>query len=235
MIVHVWRRALQADLGPVLVACADAVIAEIIQDYGGTAIMTDPGHPSGSDRVYEALCQFDPEGLHDPIINLQGDLPTLEPKAIHAVIHPFTAPLHKGEMIDITSLIVQITDPIQYQNPNIVKVAVAFDPDCLGQSDYFGKMGQAIYFSRLPIPAGEGPYFHHIGLYAWRREALARFVTLPQGWLEQRERLEQLRALENGMRLEVVCIDTIPLGVDTPADLIEAERLLTQINLSKIT
>jgi len=218
MIVHVWRRAVEAAVGPVVVAAAEESIAAAVRAAGGTAVLTKPDHPSGSDRVYEALSQVDPDGAHQVVVNLQGDLPTLEPEALRAVLLPL------GEAaVDIATLAVEISDPAERGNPNVVKVAAGFGP---GQTS-----ARALYFSRSPVP-WPGPddglaLFHHIGLYAFRRAALARFVTLPRAVLEQREKLEQLRALEAGMRIDVALVDTLPLGVDTPADLARARDMLT--------
>ena len=206
MIVHVWRRAMEADIGPVIVACADSAIAEAVEAAGGDAVMTDPAHPSGSDRVYEAVCSRDPDGAYDIIVNLQGDLPTIEPKTIAAALKPLDDPA-----VDIATLGVEISEDRERDDPNVVKAAVALADGA--------RIGRALYFSRAAVPAGEGPLYHHIGLYAWRRSALARFVNLPEGVLERRERLEQLRALEAGMRIDLALVDTIPDGVDTPADL----------------
>jgi 3-deoxy-manno-octulosonate cytidylyltransferase (CMP-KDO synthetase) len=217
MIVHVWRRATEAALGPVVVAAAEREIAEAVRAAGGDAMLTRPEHPSGSDRIYEALQRLDPEGRHDAVINLQGDLPTLAPGLLGAVL----APLENPE-VDIATLAVEIAEPAERTNPNVVKVAAALSPE--------RPVARALYFSRSPVPwpgADDSlPLYHHIGLYAYRRAALERFVALPQGALEARERLEQLRALEAGMRIEVARVDTLPLGVDTPADLARARALL---------
>jgi 3-deoxy-manno-octulosonate cytidylyltransferase (CMP-KDO synthetase) len=180
MIVHVWRRAMEAGVGSVVVAAAEAEIVEAIRAVGGEAIMTDADLPSGSDRVNQALSRIDPDGGHDVVINLQGDLPTLD--------------------------------------PNVVKAVVSWDES--------GRLGHALYFSRATVPAGEGPLWHHVGLYVYRRAALERFVGLAVSPLERRERLEQLRALEAGMKIAVARVDSIPLGVDTPADLERARALL---------
>ena len=217
MIVHCWRRAAAAEIGPVVVACAEPEIADAVQAAGGTAVLTDPGHPSGSDRIFEALQSFDPGGRHDAVINLQGDLPTLEPEVIRSVLAPLADPA-----VDIATLAVEISEPEERVNPNVVKAAVAFPAG--------KKVSRALYFSRSPVPwpgAENGlPLYHHIGIYAYRRAALERFVALPASPLEQRERLEQLRALEAGMRIDVARVDTLPLGVDTPADLARARALL---------
>lgn len=223
MIVHVWRRAVEADIGPVIVACAEAAIADAVRAAGGTAVMTRPDHPSGSDRVFEALELADPDGRHDAIVNLQGDLPTLAPAVARAVLDPLAEPI-----VDIATLVAEITDPEERHDPNVVKAAVAFAEDDAGGAG--ARVARALYFSRAPVPwAGSEdawPLYHHIGLYAYRREALGRFVGLPASLLERRERLEQLRALEAGMCIGVARVDTIPLGVDTPADLARARALL---------
>ena len=213
MIVAVWRRAMEAALGPVLVACGEAALADAVRDHGGRAVLTDPDLPSGSDRVWAALGQADPDGRHDAVLNVQGDLPTLDPAVVRAVFAPLADPA-----VDLATLVAEITEPEERANPNVVKAVVGLAP---GQ-----RVGRALYFSRATVPSGEGPLYHHIGLYAYRRAALARFVALPQGVLERREKLEQLRALENGMRIDAALVDTVPLGVDTPADLERARRLL---------
>ena len=215
MIVHVWRRAVEADIGPVVVACGDRAIAEAIEAAGGLAVMTDPDLPSGSDRVHQALAAFDPDGAHDLVVNVQGDLPTIDPGIIAAVLDPFG-----DDAVDITTLAVEITEDRERTDPNVVKAVVAFRNDG-------DRIGRALYFSRATVPsAPHGPHYHHIGLYGFRRAALDRFVSLPPARLETLERLEQLRALEHGMRIDVVRVDTVPLGVDTPADLDRARALL---------
>jgi 3-deoxy-manno-octulosonate cytidylyltransferase (CMP-KDO synthetase) len=213
MIVHVWRRAVEAAIGPVLVACADAAIADAVRAAGGEAVLTRPDHPSGSDRIFEALEKVDPEGRHDAVVNLQGDAPTVDPPTVRAALAPLAA-----AAADIGTIVTLIRSAEERDNPSMVKAAVSF-------SD--AKIGRALYFSRLPVPSGEGPHYHHVGIYAFRRAALARFVALPPGVLEQRERLEQLRALEAGMRIDVALVDTAPFGVDTPADLARARAILT--------
>ncbi|MBT5415452.1 MAG: 3-deoxy-manno-octulosonate cytidylyltransferase [Rhodospirillaceae bacterium] len=212
MIVQVLRRAEEAAIGPVIVACGDAAIAEAVESAGGRAVMTRPDHPSGSDRVFEAVERFDPEGKHDAIVNVQGDLPTIPPAAVQAVFAPLARP-----GVDIATIVAEIQDEEERRDPAVVKAVLSIGP---GE-----RIGRALYFSRLPVPGGEGPLYHHIGLYAYRREALARFVALPPGVLEQREKLEQLRALEAGMRIEAGLVDTVPLGVDTPADLARARAI----------
>ncbi len=215
MIVHVWRRACEAAIGPVVVACAEAEIAEAVTRAGGNAVLTRPDHPSGSDRVFEAVRRFDPDGDYDAVVNVQGDLPTIEPRAIRAVFAPLADPA-----VDIATLATEIREPRERDDPNVVKAVVSAAPGA--------RSGRALYFSRAAVPSGDGPLYHHIGLYAFRRAALERFVALPQGVLERRERLEQLRALENGMRIDAALVDTVPLGVDTPADLERARRMLSR-------
>jgi 3-deoxy-manno-octulosonate cytidylyltransferase (CMP-KDO synthetase) len=213
MIVQVWRRAMAAGIGPVHVACAEPEIAAAVRAAGGLAVETDPNHLSGSDRIAEALARIDPDRRFDVVVNLQGDLPTIDPAIVRAVAAPLVDPA-----IDIATLVTEITDPAEAANPNVVKAVVAFAPGA--------DTGPALYFSRNAVPAGPGPLWHHIGIYAYRRDALAQFVALPPGVLEQREKLEQLRALEAGMRIAAVRVDTLPLGVDTPADLARARAIL---------
>lgn len=207
MIVQVLRRGQEADLGPVVVAAAEQEVCDVVQDAGGTAVLTDPAHPSGSDRIFEALNRADPDGRHDAIINLQGDLPALDATTIRAVL----SPLQADAAVDIGTLVAEIDDAAEVDDPNAVKVVTAFRD---GQD-----IARALWFTRLRAPGGEGPHWHHIGLYAYRRAALERFVALPPSPLEQREKLEQLRALENGMRIDAARVQTIPFGVDTPEDL----------------
>jgi len=213
MIVQVWRRAMEAGIGPVVVACAEEEIAHAVTAAGGRAVLTLPDHPSGSDRIFEALATFDPDERYDVIVNLQGDLPTLDPALVRAALAPLADPA-----CDIATLVAPIGHAAERDDPNVVKVALSLEP---GSS-----VGRALYFSRQPIPWGDGPCWHHIGLYAYRRAALTRFVGLPPGVLERRERLEQLRALEAGMRIDAAVVDTVPLGVDTEADLARARDLL---------
>jgi 3-deoxy-manno-octulosonate cytidylyltransferase (CMP-KDO synthetase) len=213
MIVHVWRAAIAAAVGPVLVAAAEPEIAHVVKTVGGEVLLTRPDHPSGSDRVWEAVERADPEGRHNIVVNLQGDLPAIDPAAIRRVLEPLDDPA-----VDIATLAVEIRNAVERDNPNVVKVVAALDRD--------QPIARALYFTRTRCPAGEGPHFHHIGIYAYRRAALARFVALPPGRLEQREKLEQLRALEAGLRIDVALVDTAPLGVDTPDDLDRARALL---------
>ncbi len=222
MIVHVWRRAVEADLGPVLVAVAEPELAEAIRAVGGEAVLTRPDHPSGSDRIFEALETFDADRRFDAVINIQGDLPTIAPQAVRAALAPLADPTAGDPPVDIGTIVAEIVREEEKTEPSVVKAVVAFTRGGGAQPP----MGRALYFTRATAPSGAGPLYHHIGLYAFRREALARFVRLPQGVLEKRERLEQLRALENGMRIDAARVDTVPLGVDTPADLERARALL---------
>ncbi len=215
MIVQVWRRAMEAGLGPVCVAAAEPEIAEAVTKAGGMAVLTDPDHPSGSDRIFEALRKADPAGRHDAIVNLQGDLPTIDPAIIRRVMEPLA-----DAAVDIATLAVEITRDAERADPNVVKAVAAFGGN---------RIARALYFSRATVPANEGPHYHHIGIYAYRRAALERFVALPPGLLEKREKLEQLRALEAGMRIDVALVDTLPLGVDTPAELERARAILAQL------
>ncbi len=206
MIVQCLRRAEEAGFARVAVACGDAAIADAVTAAGGEAVLTDPAHPSGSDRIFEALQKLDPQGRHDAVINLQGDLPAIDPKVIAAALTPLADPA-----IDIATLATPIVDQHEVDDRNVVKAVLSLAP---GRT-----VGRALYFSRRPVPGGEGPLWHHIGIYAYRRAALERFVSLKPSPLEQRESLEQLRALENGMSIAAAVVDTLPLGVDTPADL----------------
>jgi 3-deoxy-manno-octulosonate cytidylyltransferase (CMP-KDO synthetase) len=213
MIVHVLRRAQAAELGPVVVATDSAEIAAIVDKAGGTAVMTRPDHASGSDRIFEALGKVDSAGRAEIIVNLQGDLPTLAPEAIAAVLVPLA-----DQAVDIATLAAEIKVAEERTNPNVVKVV---------GSPVAPSRLRALYFTRATAPAGDGPLYHHIGIYAYRRAALARFVRLLPSPLELRERLEQLRALEAGMRIDAELVDTVPLGVDTPEDLERARCVLT--------
>jgi 3-deoxy-manno-octulosonate cytidylyltransferase (CMP-KDO synthetase) len=213
MIVQVWHRAMEADVGPVIVAAAEPEIVDAVEQTGGRAVLTDPAHPSGSDRIFEALEKIDPKSEYDAVINLQGDLPTLDPALVRTVLEPLS-----DAAVDIATLVYEITDDAEWDNPNVVKPAISFDGDNM--------IGRALYFSRARIPAGAGPHYHHIGIYAYRRAALERFVSLSPGVLEKLEKLEQLRALEAGMRIDAALVDTVPLGVDTPADLERARKIL---------
>ena len=213
MIVQVWRRACEADVGPVLVACAEPEIVRAVEAHGGQAALTDPDLPSGTDRIFQALQQIDRERRFERIINLQGDLPTLDPAAIRAVLEPI-----ERLGTDLGTLATLIDDPDQRRDPNTVKAVIAFDAQC-------PRLGRGLYFSRATVPSGDGPVYHHIGIYAYQRAALERFATLPPSPLEQQERLEQLRALESGMTIGVALVDTSPLEVNTQAEL-ERGRIL---------
>jgi 3-deoxy-manno-octulosonate cytidylyltransferase (CMP-KDO synthetase) len=212
MIVHVWRRAKEAGLGPVVVATDTVEVATAVEKAGGIAVMTRVDHPSGSDRIFEAVENFDPEGHHDIIVNVQGDLPTIDPRAIAASVPPLANPA-----VDIATLAVEIRREEEKTDPNVVKA--------IGAQIAPGHF-RALYFTRATAPTGEGPLYHHVGLYAWRRSALKKFVTLKPSPLEIRERLEQLRALEAGMRIDIVLVDDVPLGVDAPHDLERARAIL---------
>jgi 3-deoxy-manno-octulosonate cytidylyltransferase (CMP-KDO synthetase) len=211
MIVRVWRQAVAADIGPVVVAAAESEIAAAIEQAGGRAIMTDPALPSGSDRIFQALQACD--GDHDVVVNLQGDLPAIDPRAIRMVVETLAA---MGT--DIATLAAQIDSPSDLDNPSVVKAVVAWDAS--------GMRGRALYFTRARAPAGDGALFHHVGIYAYKRDALARFVNLSPSPLELREKLEQLRALEAGMTIAVARVDEVPLSVDTSEDLEKARVVL---------
>jgi 3-deoxy-manno-octulosonate cytidylyltransferase (CMP-KDO synthetase) len=212
MIVHVWRRAIEADVGPVVVATDDQRVANAVEAAGGRTVMTRADHQSGSDRIFEALGAVDPDGVYDIVVNIQGDLPTIEKTAVRACLAPIDDPA-----VDIATLATPIVRAEEKDDPNVVKaVGAAVGPRRL----------RALYFTRARAPWGEGELLHHIGLYAYRRAALARFVALPASPLERRERLEQLRALEAGMRIDVAVVDTAPLGVDTAEDLERARAML---------
>jgi 3-deoxy-manno-octulosonate cytidylyltransferase (CMP-KDO synthetase) len=236
MIVHVMRAAQAAGIGPVVVACAEAEVAAAVEAAGGQAVMTRPDHPSGSDRIFEAVERLDPERRYDVVVNLQGDLPHVKPETLAAVLKPLADP-----EVDIATLAFRITDESEIDNPNVVKVAIDLAPG--------GRIGRAVDFGRKPIseprwpasrsrtegrlgPSGWRPgdsgaaFYHHVGIYAFRRAALTRFVALPESALERREKLEQLRALEAGMRIDVALVDAVPPGVDTPADLERARAEL---------
>jgi len=214
MIVHVWRRAVAAGLGPVIVACAESEIADAVTAAGGDAVLTRTDHPSGSDRVHEALGRLDPGRRFQIVVNLQGDMPALDPAVIRAAVGALDDPA-----VEIATVAAPIRDPAERDNANVVKAVISLAAGA--------GIGRALYFTRATAPWGEGPLYHHIGLYAYRRAALERFVALAPSPLELRERLEQLRALEAGMRIAVAIVDTVPLGVDTLADLERARRLLS--------
>jgi 3-deoxy-manno-octulosonate cytidylyltransferase (CMP-KDO synthetase) len=213
MVLHMLDRGLEAAIGPVAVACGDREIFDVVRAAGGRAVLTDPELPSGSDRVHAALAELDPDRSHDVVVNLQGDFPTLDPEGLRLVVTPLA-----DANVDIGTLVVPIRDEIEATTVSFVKAACAFAD---GQT-----IAPALYFSRQAIPWGLGPRWHHVGIYAYRRAALDRFVSLPPGRLEQREQLEQLRALEDGMRIACVRMEHGPFGVDTAEDLERARAIL---------
>jgi 3-deoxy-manno-octulosonate cytidylyltransferase (CMP-KDO synthetase) len=215
MIVHVLQRAEAAKIGRVAVATDTPEIAAAVRAHGGEAVMTSPDHPSGSDRIYEAMTLLDPNGKAEIVINLQGDFPTITPDIIRAALPPLDDPA-----VDISTLAAQIHTEEEDQAPSVVKAV---------GSPISKRRLRALYFTRATAPYGDGPRYHHIGLYAYRRAALERFVRLPPSPLERQEKLEQLRALEAGMRIDVTIVDTVPRGVDTPADLETARQILAKI------
>jgi 3-deoxy-manno-octulosonate cytidylyltransferase (CMP-KDO synthetase) len=212
MIVHVLRRAQDADIGEAVVATDSEAIQAAVEKSGGRAIMTRSGHVSGSDRIYEALEAIDPERRFGIVVNVQGDLPTIDPADIRAALGPLSDPA-----VDISTLAAVIADPAEHTNPNVVKVK--------GAAVASNRL-HAATFTRADA-TGAGPHYHHIGLYAYRRAALERFVKLPPSANERRERLEQLRALDAGMRIDVAIVKSVPLGVDTADDLDKARQLLS--------
>ncbi len=214
MICHVIDRANEAGIGQPVVATDADEIADAVRAHGGEAVMTGDHHQSGSDRIWEAACRIDPQGTADIIINLQGDFPTVPGPLIAASAGPLTE-----DACDIGTIAVEIEQEREKTDPNVVKA--------VGSPLTASRM-RALYFTRAAAPAGDGPLYHHIGIYAYRRAALERFINLPPSPLELRERLEQLRALEAGMRIDVEIVEATPLGVDTPADLERAERLLAE-------
>lgn len=214
MIAHVVDRAVAAKIGPVVVATDSGAIATAVEKAGGRAVLTRSDHASGSDRIFEALNIVDPDGRAGIIVNVQGDLPTISAIDIRSALMPLADPA-----VDIATLAAEISRPEERTNPNVVKVVGS---PVAGAENRL----RALYFTRATAPWGEGPLYHHIGLYAYRRSALARFVALPPSPLEKRERLEQLRALEAGLRIDVALVASVPLGVDTPQDLETAREML---------
>jgi len=214
MIVHVLHRAQAADIGRVAVATDTPEIAAAVTSHGGEAVMTRPDHPSGSDRIFEAMEKLDPQAKAEIVINLQGDFPTISPQNIRDVLAPLAEPA-----VDIATLAAQIHTEEESLNPNVIKA--------VGTRIAKGRL-RALYFTRATAPSGDGPRYHHVGLYAYRRAALERFVKLPPSPLELQERLEQLRALEAGMRIDITIVDTVPRGVDTAADLETARKILSK-------
>lgn len=215
MICHVVDRAREANIGEPVVATDSLEIVEAVNRHGATAVMTDPLHESGSDRIWEAIQKVDSNARCETILNVQGDLPTIDGQTIRQAI----LPLKESPDVDVATLATLIEDEAEKTDPNVVKaIGTPLATDRL----------RALYFTRATAPWGDGPLFHHIGLYAYRREALEKFVSLPPSELEKRERLEQLRALENGMRIDIALVDSVPLGVDTPDDLERARRILSE-------
>ncbi|MCP8896240.1 3-deoxy-manno-octulosonate cytidylyltransferase [Shinella daejeonensis] len=217
MIVQVARRALSAGAGRVVVAVDHRDIHDVVTAAGFEAVMTRVDHQSGSDRIHEALAAIDPDGRAEIVVNVQGDLPTIDPATIRAALRPL-----ENAATDIATLATEIRDEEEKTNPNVVKV--------VGSPTGEARL-RALYFTRATAPYGPGPLYHHIGLYAYRRRALEAFVSLRPSTLERRESLEQLRALEAGMRIDAEIVDTVPLGVDTPADLEKARALLSAFPL----
>lgn len=214
MIIHVWEKAIAANIGPVIVACADQEILDVVHSFGGEGVLTDPALPTGTDRVKRAADLYDPDHAYNMIINIQGDLPTLDPSLVCQVLDPF-----QDSSVDIGTLAVPIENADELSDMNVVKIALSLKENA--------PIGRALYFSRYLIPAGDGPHYHHIGLYAYKRESLNRFVTLPVNSLEIQERLEQLRALAHGFRIDVKVVSTkAPFGVDTPIDLARAIQVI---------
>jgi 3-deoxy-manno-octulosonate cytidylyltransferase (CMP-KDO synthetase) len=213
MIVHVWRRAVEANVGQVLVAAAESEIAEAVRSHGGDAMVTDPALPSGSDRIAEALRLRDPQGRFRFVVNLQGDLPTIDALSVQRCLAGLV-----NEQADISTIAAQIEDEADVANPNIVKAIAPLSKE--------REVAYARDFVRSVGPDHNPPFWHHIGVYAYRRAALERFVSLPVSDREAERKLEQMRALDNGMRIAVVSVDTVPLGVDTPAELEQARRML---------
>lgn len=214
MIAHVLARALEADIAPVYVACDDPRIRDAVEKAGGRAVMTRDDHASGSDRIYEALTAIDPNKKFSVVVNLQGDIPTIDPVLIKAVLEPL-----EDIAFDLATLACKISLEHEKADPAVVKPVLAFKSGS-------ARLARALYFSRASVPHGEGDLYHHIGIYAYRRTTLERFVALPPSPLELREKLEQLRALEAGMNIGVAVVDTVPLGVDTQEHLDRARRLL---------
>ena len=217
MIVHVAERAREADMGRVVVATDDADVASAVAAAGFEAAMTDAAHPSGSDRVHEAVEAIDPDGAFDVVVNLQGDLPTLDPDAARAALSLMADP-----SVDLATLATVIGVERERDDPNVVKLVGTQITAPVGPWPRL----RALLFTRATAPHGDGPLYHHVGIYAWRRSALRRFVAMPPSPLEKRERLEQLRALEAGMRIDAAVVETVPLGVDTPTDLQRARAML---------
>lgn len=214
MIVHVAERAAESGLGRVVVATDTTDVLDAVKAHGFEAVMTRSDHQSGSDRIFEALQLLDPRREADIVVNVQGDLPTIEPAVIRAALAPLSEPA-----VDIATLAVEIVREEEKTAPHVVKLV---------GSPLSATRLRALYFTRATAPSGEGPLYHHVGLYAYRRAALERFVALPPSYLERRERLEQLRAIEAGMRIDAQIVSAVPLGVDTPAELERARQILSK-------
>ncbi|WP_142779971.1 3-deoxy-manno-octulosonate cytidylyltransferase [Agrobacterium sp. T29] len=217
MIVQVALRAREAGAERIVVAVDDEQVFSAVKNAGFDVMMTRDDHQSGSDRIFEALQKADPYGKAEYVINVQGDLPTIEAETIRASLRPL-----ENAAVDIATLTVEITDEEEKTNPNVVKVVGS----PLSESRL-----RALYFTRTTAPYGDGPLYHHIGLYTYRRAALETFVSLPPSPLEKRERLEQLRALEASMRIDAEIVSSVPLGVDTPHDLEKARKILASRTL----
>ena len=220
MIQHVWESARAADIAPVYVATDHQKIADVIRAAGGEAVITREDHPSGSDRVFEAVQIIDPEESFQTVLNLQGDLPEMDPTIPAAL-----AAALDGSGADIATLVTPTTAE-EAARPQVVKAAISWDISTDKAAKTANRLGRALYFSRAPIPANVTEYNHHVGVYGWRRSALAAFVTLPPSPLELTEKLEQLRALEAGMTIAVAQISAAPSGIDTNDDLAAARRRL---------
>jgi 3-deoxy-manno-octulosonate cytidylyltransferase (CMP-KDO synthetase) len=209
MIVRVLRQAEAAGAGPVAVAAGDAEIVAAVRAAGGRAVLTDPALPSGSDRILAALAELDPEGRHDLVVNLQGDMPFVEPSVLACCV----ALLAREPGCDIATVVAAESSAADRANPDVVKAVLALQPD--------GRSGRALYFTRSTL-YGEGPVWRHVGIYGYRRAALERFNAAPPSPLELREKLEQLRALELGLSIWAAVAEAAPISVDTPADLEQA-------------
>lgn len=213
MVVHVWRRAMESNIGDVVVACDDEKVARAIQEQGGQAVLTNPDLPSGSDRIWQALQVVDSQGDYDFIVNLQGDLPNVPPRFLQKVLKPL-----QDETVDIGTLGVRFENEKDRQDPNQVKIVLSKEA---------GKTtGRALYFTRANAPYAAPDAYYHVGIYAYRRSALEKFINLPVSSLEAVERLEQLRALEAGMRIDVELVDQKPIGVDTLEDLEQVRHVM---------
>jgi 3-deoxy-manno-octulosonate cytidylyltransferase (CMP-KDO synthetase) len=223
MILHVMEKANQAAIGKVYVACAEQEIADVVNQAGGCAILTDPDHASGSDRIAEALDKVDKEGNIEFVINLQGDLPLIDPLVIRKCQE-----IMANSEVDIGTFASLITDTKEIETSSVVKIALSFDEDV---SQKEGSIARALYFSRSAIPHGAEKFWHHIGIYVYRRKSLAKFISLKPGFLEYCEKLEQLRALENGMRIDVAIVNSLPIGVDTKEDLDKARAIYNGLQI----